>query len=97
MEESTLYNVLDKQKVLKWRNEIETEDEYYHNYQETERERREDLLKKIPDKLKHQLHMYTIAVENRVEYLYYNLLVKVMNISVHMGMDLQSAFQKEEQ
>lgn len=96
MEESTLYDILQRQKVDKWQEELEAREEYFLELQKIEREREKDLKGKLSEGLAKDLQLYAAAIENRIEYLYYNLLVKVMNMGVRMGMDLQSAFHAEE-
>lgn len=79
----------------KWRDEIEqTENEALFFIKE--KEALEGLEKKLGKQEQELLITYSLAIENKLDYIYYNLNIKILNYGIKIGMDLQKAFEDYE-
>lgn len=90
MEESLVYDLLGHKILHKWREEAE-KDEISLFVQEEEKSKAE-LLLELTEKGKKAFATYTIAVTERMDYLHDNLHIKILNLGVKIGMELQKAF-----
>lgn len=96
MEESKLYSLLDDALLRKWRETTEkTESETW--FFTNEQEALKGLESELNEKSKKLLTSYFLAVENRIDYVHYNLKIKVLNFGIKIGMDLQKAFAEFEE
>lgn len=92
MEKSKLYDLVEDGVLKKWREEIEETDDCL--FLKKEKQLLEELLAELDDKKKKQVAFYALSIENRVDYLYYNLNIKILNYGVNIGMELQKSFEE---
>ncbi len=95
MEESEIYNLLDYRFLLNWKEKIEKDegDTWFFTNEKQELEKIKEFFNEDEQKL---IFRYTLAMENKFEYLYYNLNIKILNFGVKIGMELQKAFLKDD-
>lgn len=95
MEKSILYDLLDRQLLSQWKEMIEkTESESW--FFTNEKEVIKELETELNEKSKKLLTSYALAIENRIDYLYYNLSIKILNVGIKIGMELQKSFAENE-
>lgn len=94
MEKSTLYDVLSMSVLQKWRTREEEEENYFF-------QREKELLEKLRTELNEEnnklLSSYSLAVADRMEYLYHNLNIKILNFGIQIGLELERAFREYEE
>lgn len=96
MEYSEIYNLLDNKILHEWREEIEKngKDSWF---MAGVREAFEKLEPKLDEEEKKLLTDYSLAIENKLDYIYYNLKIKILNFGVKIGMELERAFAEFEE
>lgn len=92
MQKSTIYDALSISVVEKWRNSEETDD-YFHK---VEKEKLEELKTTLNEESLDLLNSYSLAIENKMDYLYYNLNIRFLNLGIKIGMELEKAFLEHE-
>lgn len=95
MESSKLYDLLARAVINDWQEEEEKDSIECVINKEAETEA--ELLNKLPESCKDTLRLYRLAIEERVEYLHYKLQVKILNLGIKIGMDLEEAFASYEE
>lgn len=91
MDESTLYDLLDGELLRQWREAIEKamgETWFFTR----EKEVLKELEAELNEKNKKLLTAYSLVIEDRMDYLFYNIKIKILNLGIKIGMDLQKAF-----
>lgn len=91
MEKSIIYNLLDDKLLHKWRDEI-NEREKDSFYSQAEKDTLKELTEALSEKSVKLLTLYAVAIENRLDDLYYNINIKMLNHGIKIGMQLQKAF-----
>ena len=94
MEKSTLYDVLSMGVLQKWGN---NEEEIDNCFMQREKELIEELKTELNEKSKDLLTSYSLAIEDRMDYLHYCLNVKILNLGIKIGMELEKAFLEHEE
>lgn len=94
MERSTLYNLLGRAILYDWREVAEKDT--IECFDQREHETEAELLKELPERYKDTLRHYCLAIEERMDYLHYNLQIKILNLGIQIGMELESAFISDE-
>lgn len=94
MERSTLYDLLGRAILYDWREAAEKDT--IESFDQRENETETELLKELPERCKDTLRHYCLAIEERMYYLHYNLLIKILNLGIQIGMELESAFISDE-
>ena len=95
MEKSNIYNLLDNGLLHKWKESIEeTESDtwFFTRVQETLGE----LEKGLNEQEKELLKSYSLAIENKLDYIYYNLKIKILNLGIKIGMELENSFVEDD-
>lgn len=87
MEKSTIYNLPEDGVINKWRAEIEKEN--LCDLLRKEQALAEKLKAECGDNGKHLPAHYRLAIEDRMDELYYNLNIKILNSGICAGMELQ--------
>lgn len=95
MERSKIYDILSRELLPEWKGKVEGDDGC--GFASQEKELIEELTAELTDKGKKLLTSYTLAVENRIDYVYYNLKIKILNLGIKIGMELQQAFKEYEE
>lgn len=95
MEESKIYDLLSDGLLSKLREKIE-ETENDTCFFVKEREVFSELEKQLNEQQIELLKSYSLAIENKLDYIYYNLNINILNIGIKIGMDLQKAFAEYE-
>lgn len=95
MKSSKLYDLLARAVINDWRDEEEKDNIECVRNKETETEA--ELLNELPESCKDTLRHYRLAIEGRMEYLHYKLQVKILNLGIKIGMDLERAFASYEE
>lgn len=96
MEQSIIYDLLSNKLLIKWREKIEKDESdtwFFTNVQETFNE----LEKSLDEQEKALLKTYSLAIENKLDYLYCNLKIKVLNYGIKIGMELMKSFVETEE
>ena len=62
-----------------------------------EKELIEELKTELNEKSKDLLTSYSLAIEDRMDYLHYCLNVKILNLGIKIGMELEKAFLEHEE
>ena len=94
MEQSLLYNLLSFGIIDKWR---KAEDAENARFKKREQELAEQLKEELTEKGKDLLTCYYLEIENRADDLFYNVGIKILNLGIQIGMQLNQAFQEFEQ
>ena len=95
MEKSEIYNLLDGELLHKWKNKIEETESntwFFMRAQETF----DKLEKELNEQEKELLRLYSLAIENKLDYIYYNLKIKILNYGIKIGMELEKFFTEHE-
>lgn len=90
MNKSQLYDFLENGLLRNWRKEIEESD--YCDFAKHEKKILAELILRLSDKDKKLLTSYALAIEDRMDYLYYNLTIKILNYGINFGINLQKSF-----
>ncbi len=94
MDKSTLYDVLSMGIIQKWRKNEEAQDDYFAI---KEQELKEELLT-LPNKIsKDLLTSYSLAIKDRMDELIYHLNIKILNLGIKIGMELEKSFAEYEE
>lgn len=96
MEESRLYDLVESGLLHKWKDKIE-ETESNTWFFTREQEAYNELEKLLNEEEKKSLKSYSLAIENKLDYIYYNLKIKVLNFGIKIGLELQKAFMEDEE
>lgn len=96
MEESRLYDLLESGLLHKWKDKIE-ETETNTWFFTREQEAYNELEKELNEQEKKLLKSYSLAVENKLDYVYYNLNIKVLNFGIKIGQEWQKALIEDEE
>ncbi len=90
MEESFLYEVIFKGVLCKWRDKIDADDDF--GFGKQFRELENAIHENFTDKEKDLILSYGLAIENHIEYIRDCLDVKLINLCVKMGMQIEKSF-----
>lgn len=90
MDKSILYDNLSATIISEWREEAEKE--YNGECIKTENESKNELLNVLPKKYKDTLNAYALAIEERMDNVHYKLHIKILNLGIQLGMQLQKSF-----
>lgn len=96
MEKSKIYDLLGDSLLHKWKDKIEeTESDtwFFTRVQEVFAE----LEKELNEQEKDLLKSYSLALENKIDYIYYNLKIKILNLGIKIGMELEKSFAEYEE
>lgn len=85
MEKSTLYDILSKGVLQKWRSNEEGKDNFFTKL---EKELFEKFKIELNEKSKDLLTSYSLATEERIDYLNHCLKVRILNLGIKIGMEL---------
>lgn len=96
MEKSKIYDLLSYNLLHKWKDEIEKND-CGTLFFTSEQEKFRELAKELDEKSRELLKFYTVAVENKFECINYNIKIKTLNLGIKIGMELEKAFQENEE
>ena len=88
-----LIDVIYDQLISKWREKIEKADEC--GYLKRQKELTEKLKEQLDDSQMKNVNYLALAVENRMDYIYYEICRHLFLFSLKAGMDMQKAFDKE--
>lgn len=94
MENSTIYDLLDSGLLLKWKDRIE-ETECDSWFFAKAKEAFEELEKELNEQEKGLLKSYSLAIENKLDYIYYNLKIKILHFGIKIGIELEKSFAEE--
>lgn len=95
MEESKIYDLLGDSLLDKWRDKIEATESktwFFTRVQEAF----DELSKELNEEEKELLKSYSLAIENKLDYIYYNLKIKILNFGIKIGMELEKSFAEYE-
>lgn len=92
--ESKLFDMIEKTRLYDLRDKIEKMDEIGDI--ERVRKAEETLAATLNDEQKQQLKHLELAIENKMDYLYYEVQVYLTNIAFRMGMEMQRSFDEED-
>lgn len=95
MERSTIYDLLGRTILHDWREVAEKDT--IECFDQRENETETELLKELPERCKNTLRHYCLAIEERMDYLHYNLQIKILNLGIQIGMELENAFISDEE
>lgn len=96
MEKSKIYDLLDTRLLHKWRDKIEEAEGgtwFFTNEQEVF----DELERQLNEQEKKLLKSYSLAIENKLDYIYYNLKIKILNFGIKIGMELEKSFAEHEE
>ncbi|MDE6075654.1 MAG: hypothetical protein K2G26_04375 [Clostridia bacterium] len=93
MENSEIYDILSLSLIHKWRDEIEASDECGFGADMHEGEQK--ICAILDEKQKKLLRHYAVSINNYLDFIYYQICIKVMNFGIKAGMELQATFNKE--
>lgn len=89
-----LYDVIDAQLVMKWREEIEKSDRLrFLKYQQ---EAKEALLEILEGEDKELADKFIVAVDNTFDFIYYEISRRLVLFGIKAGLDMQKAFDEED-
>lgn len=91
MEESTLYNLLEKTYLEKWIKTVE-ETEEYSLFLKIEKEKLTELQKELTNDGKKLLDIYNLTIVDKMNYLLYNINSKIFNFGIKIGQEIERAF-----
>lgn len=94
MDKSTLYNELSRSVIQEWRRKEEKEEEYFA---EKERELNEELKAAMNEDSAGLLESYALAIQDRMDAVQYGLHVRILNLGIQIGMELERAFQEPDE
>lgn len=93
MEKSEIYNLIDFKLIGNWRKEIERNDECGYG---TEMLNDEQIINEtLNENQKRLLNNYALSINNYLDYIYYEICIKVLNFGIKAGLELQAAFDKD--
>lgn len=87
MEKSTLFDVFDGALFYKWREEIE-KTEINKTLRTDADQLREQPDSALNSQEKELLKSYSFALENALDYIYYTLNVRILNLGIKIGLEL---------
>lgn len=89
MEGSILYDLIFQNAIRKWRQEIEESDNC--NLKKI-LDKEKDLLCAVVDEKNYKLvNHFKLAVENYIDYIFYCVDIKLINMCIKIGMELQKS------
>lgn len=88
--ESIIYDLIDRKLLGEWRDAVEKNGDCGFILKETESKK--ELLAKLKESDKKLFAHYILAIENKIEFIYYNLNVKILNFGIKIGIKLQKSF-----
>lgn len=92
MEIPELIDIIYGQVLDKYRKQLEKDDQSHIN-KRVEKDKLA-LTQQLNDLQKELLDNYTLAVEDRLDYIYYKLNTYLLNLGIKYGMNLQKALDK---
>lgn len=93
--EAIIYDLLDSKLLHEWKDKIE-ETEHDTWFFTRAQEAFEKLEKELNDQEKELLKSYSLAIENKLDYIYYNLKIKILSFGIKIGIELEKAFAEYE-
>lgn len=93
MDEAILYDLISAQTIDKWRNEAEKTDDC--NFKKIMSKEQDLLYASVGENNRHLVSSFKLAVENYLDYIYYCVDVKLINICIKIGMELQKFYDSE--
>ena len=91
MEKSTLFNLIEITEIHNWRKEFEDDNtcnnKIISNY-------RKELENKLDESTKTMLSYYTLAIKDSMDELHNSIEMRLLNLGIEIGMELQSGFYK---
>lgn len=94
MEESLIYDLLEKEYIFTYREELEKCNNYYMEWINKERKNLEKILNKKQLKA---VDSYKLSCKWREDYLDYLIGIKTLNYGIKIGMEMQKAFEQQEE
>ncbi|MDE6690929.1 MAG: hypothetical protein K2K04_03075, partial [Clostridia bacterium] len=88
-----LIDVIDDQLISKWREEIEKADEC--GYLKRQNELKEELKEQLDDSQMKNLNYLELAVENKMDYIYFVIIKQLFMFALKAGMDIQKALDEQ--
>lgn len=95
MERSIIYDLLENVYLREWKDEADKNEKC--GFKHSEQVAGEKLADELNEKDKSLLTAYALAIKNRMDYIYYNITIRVLNFGIKIGMELQGAFINDEQ
>lgn len=95
MEKSKIYDLLDSKLLHEWRDKVEKAESdtwFFTN----EKKEFNELYEKLDEQEKELLKSYSLAIENKLDYIYYNLKIKILNYGIKIGMEIEKSFSEQE-
>lgn len=86
MDEAILYDLISPQTIDKWRDEAEKDD---CTFKTTMLKERDLLYEAVGENKRNLVNYYKLAIENYFDYIYYYVDIKLINICIKIGMELQ--------
>lgn len=96
MEKSKLYDLLDIGILRKWRDRIEKAESETWLFT-SEQDTFQELITALDENGKELLTSYLLAIENRMDEIHYNLKIKILNLGIKIGMELERSFAEYEE
>ena len=93
MDEAILYDLICEKTIHKWRDEIEKED---CNIKNIMNKQRDLLYEAVGESNRELVNHFKFALENYFDYIYFCVDVKLINICIKIGMELQKFFDRNE-
>ena len=90
----TFLDMMEKVELADLREKIEEKDEC--EFGKTARETKEELCAELNEKQKKILDHFELAVENKLDYVYYCVQAHLLNRAFRLGMEMQSALDEED-
>lgn len=88
-----IIDVIYDQLISKWREEIEKVDEC--GYLKRQNELKEELKEQLDDSQMKNVKYLALAVENRMDYIYFKIIKQLFMFALKAGMDMQKAFDEQ--
>lgn len=93
MDEAILYDLIAERTIYKWRDEIERDDDLLEKKAMTQDM---DLLyEAVGENNRKLVNHFKISVENYYSYIFFNVNIKLINICIKIGMEMQKFYDKE--
>lgn len=95
MEKSKIYDLLDSKLLHEWRDKVEKAESDTWFFAK-EKAVFNELYEKLDEQEKELLKSYSLAIENKLDYIYYNLKIKILNYGIKIGMEIEKSFSEQE-
>ena len=94
MESSKIYDLFENNLLYKWLEEFEKEEN--NVFKKDVEESKRELYEQINEEQKKLVNKLEVTLDWYWEFVYYNVNIRLLNLGIKIGMQLQQAFDEQE-